>query len=164
MIKVGLLSDTHGWWDEKYAVYFQACDEIWHSGDIGSVSIADKLNGIKPLRAVYGNIDGQDIRTAYPKVAHFTVEEVRVMMTHIGGYPGRYDPAISAELYQTKPRLFIAGHSHILKIAFDKRLNCLHINPGAAGKSGFHQVRTLIRFVIDGTEMKDLEIIELGHR
>ena len=164
MIKVGLLSDTHGWWDEKYATYFHTCDEIWHAGDIGSITIANNLNIIKPLRAVYGNIDGQDIRVVYPKTAHFTVEDVKVMMTHIGGYPGRYDPAIRAELYETKPQLFITGHSHILKVMFDKRLNCLHINPGAAGKSGFHQVRTLIRFTIDRSEIKDLEVIELKHR
>ena len=164
MIKVGLLSDTHGWWDEKYAAYFHVCDEIWHAGDIGSLSVANNLAAIKPLRAVYGNIDGQDLRITYPKIAHFTVEEVQVMMTHIGGYPGRYEPAIRAELYDTRPQLFISGHSHILKVMFDKRLNCLHINPGAAGKSGFQTVRTLIRFVIDNTQIKDLEVIELENR
>lgn len=164
MIKVGLLSDTHGWWDEKYTEYFHVCDEIWHAGDIGSLAVANKLASVRTLRAVYGNIDGQELRTTYPKTARFTVENVRVMMTHIGGYPGRYDPAIRAELYDTKPQLFIAGHSHILKVMFDKRLNCLFINPGAAGKSGFHQVRTLIRFVIDKAEIKDLEVIELGNR
>lgn len=164
MTQIGLLSDTHGWWDEKYAAYFHTCDEIWHAGDIGSVAVANNLAAIKPLRAVYGNIDGQNIRIIYPKTIHFTVEDVKVMMTHIGGYPGRYEPSIRAELYDTKPQLFISGHSHILKVMFDKRLNCLHINPGAAGKSGFHQVRTLIRFVIDKTEIKDLEVIELGNR
>lgn len=164
MIKIGLLSDTHGWWDEKYMAYFHVCDEIWHAGDIGSLSVANNLAAIKPLRAVYGNIDGQDLRITYPKIAHFPVEEVRVMMTHIGGYPGRYEPAIRAELYDTRPQLFISGHSHILKVMFDKRLNCLHINPGAAGKSGFQTVRTLIRFVIDNTQIKDMEVIELEDR
>lgn len=164
MLRIGLLSDTHGYWDEKYATYFKDCDEIWHAGDIGSDILAAKLALLKPLRAVYGNIDGQTIRLSYPKIAHFTVEEVKVMMTHIGGYPGRYNPEIRPELYATRPNLFIAGHSHILKVAFDKNLNCLYINPGAAGKSGFHQVRTLVRFVIDGANIRDLEVIELGSR
>lgn len=164
MLRIGLLSDTHGYWDEKYATYFKDCDEIWHAGDIGSDVLVAKLSLLKPLRAVYGNIDGQSIRISYPKIAHFTVEEVKVMMTHIGGYPGRYNPEIRPELYATRPNLFIAGHSHILKVAFDKNLNCLYINPGAAGKSGFHQVRTLVRFRIDGTNIRDLEVIELGSR
>lgn len=119
---------------------------------------------MKPFRAVYGNIDGQAIRLQYPKIAHFKVEDVNVMMTHIGGYPGRYNPEIRKELYDTRPSLFISGHSHILKVAFDRSLNCLHMNPGAAGKSGFHQVRTLLRFVIAGKDIKDLEVIELGNR
>ncbi len=164
MIKIGLLSDTHGWWDEKYVKYFGVCDEIWHAGDIGSDTLAGRLAGIKPLRAVHGNIDGQALRVQYPQTAHFTIEKVNVMMTHIGGYPGRYAPQIRAELYKAKPQLFVCGHSHILKVMFDKSLNCLHINPGAAGISGFHHVRTLIRFVIDDTEIKDLEVIELGNR
>ena len=164
MQTIGLLSDTHGYWDEKYTSYFKDCDEIWHAGDIGSEKVALELTKIAPLRAVYGNIDGQPIRMQYPKVAQFRVEEVQVMMTHIGGYPGRYEPTIRKELYDTKPNLFISGHSHILKVMFDKHLQCLHINPGAAGKSGFHQVRTLIRFGIDGKEIKDLEVIELGIR
>lgn len=164
MFKVGLLSDTHGYWDDKYATYFNDCDEIWHAGDIGSDLLAARLAALKPLRAVYGNIDGQTLRLQYPKIAHFTVEEVKVMMTHIGGYPGRYNPEIRPELYATRPNLFITGHSHILKVGFDRNLNCLHINPGAAGKSGFHQVRTLVRFAIDGKEIKELEVIELGSR
>ncbi|MDR1981951.1 MAG: metallophosphatase family protein [Tannerellaceae bacterium] len=162
MMKIGLLSDTHGYWDDRYADYFGSCDEIWHAGDIGSSHLASSLEEIKPLRAVYGNIDGYPVRTQYPKTAHFTVEEVPVMMTHIGGYPGRYDPGIRKELYETRPRLFVAGHSHILKVLFDKTLDCLYINPGAAGKSGFHQVRTLVRFAIEGEKIKDLEVIELG--
>ncbi|MDR0844202.1 MAG: metallophosphatase family protein [Tannerella sp.] len=164
MIKIGLLSDTHNWWDDKYAEYFGICDEIWHAGDIGSETIARQLAAIRPLRAVYGNIDGLGLRTIYPKVSQFAVENIQVMMTHIGGYPGRYEPSIRPALYAAKPNLFIAGHSHILKVMFDKRLNCLHINPGAAGKSGSHQVRTLVRFVIDGAEIKNLEVIELKER
>lgn len=162
MKKIGLLSDTHAWWDEKYVTFFSPCDEIWHAGDIGSDTLAVKLAQIRPLRAVYGNIDGQSLRLMYPKTVHFTIEACRVMMTHIGGYPGRYEPSIRAELFDAKPALFVAGHSHILKVMFDKRLNCLHINPGAAGRIGIHHVRTLVRFAIDGAAIKDLEIIELG--
>ena len=164
MQTIGLLSDTHGWWDEKYATYFASCDEIWHAGDIGSADVALRLSAIRPLRAVCGNIDGYPMRQMYPKTLHFTVEDVSVMMTHIGGYPGRYEPAIRAELYETKPQLFVCGHSHILKVMFDKRLNCLCLNPGAAGKSGFHTVRTLMRFVINGADIRDMEIIELAKR
>ena len=143
---------------------FLRFDEIWHAGDIGSDLLAAKFEALKPFRAVYGNIDGQAIRLQYPKVAHFKVEDVNVMMTHIGGYPGRYNPEIRKELYDTRPNLFISGHSHILKVVFDRSLKCLHMNPGAAGKSGFHQVRTLLRFVIAGKDIKDLEVIELGNR
>ena len=164
MQTIGLLSDTHGWWDEKYATYFASCDEIWHAGDIGSADVALRLSAIRPLRAVCGNIDGYPVRQMYPKTLHFTVEDVSVMMTHIGGYPGRYEPAIRAELYETKPQLFVCGHSHILKVMFDKRLNCLCLNPGAAGKSGFHTVHTLMRFVINGPDIRDMEIIELAKR
>ena len=164
MVKIGLLSDTHGWWDDKYATYFGGCDEIWHAGDIGSEELANDLAAIKPLRAVSGNIDGYPLRREFPGTVHFKIEEVRVMMTHIGGYPGRYDPSIRAALYETRPQLFISGHSHILKVMYDKNLNCLHINPGAAGISGFHKVRTLVRFVIDQTAIRDLEVIELTKR
>jgi putative phosphoesterase len=162
MKRIGLLSDTHGWWDEKYVKYFGACDEIWHAGDIGSEALARDLAAIKPLRAVCGNIDGYPLRQQFPLTAHFKVEEINVMMTHIGGYPGRYNPSIRAALYATKPQLFISGHSHILKVMFDRNLHCLHINPGAAGISGFHQIRTLIRLVIDNADIKDLEVIELN--
>lgn len=164
MKRIGLLSDTHGHWDEKYEKYFSDCDEIWHAGDIGSVALADRLKQIKPLRAVYGNIDGVELRMEFPKVAHFQVENVRVMMTHIGGYPGRYNPEIRKELYDIRPTLFVCGHSHLLKVVNDWTLHCLLINPGAAGKSGIHQVRTLVRFTIDGDKIKDLEVIELGMR
>lgn len=161
MIKIGLLSDTHAYWDEKYRKYFDGCDEIWHAGDIGSESLIKKLAEIKPIRAVYGNIDGQNLRMDFPKVALFNIEKVKVVMTHIGGYPGKYNPEIKQILFTEKPNLFISGHSHILKVMFDKKLNCLHINPGAAGKTGFHKVRTLVRFSIDQDLIKDLEIIEL---
>ncbi len=163
-MKVGLLSDTHGYWDKRYAEHFKECDEIWHAGDIGSLEVIERLAEIKPVRAVYGNIDGQDIRISYPKYSVFMVEDVKVLLTHIGGYPGRYAPEIRNELYSARPNLFIAGHSHILKVMFDQTLNCLHINPGAAGISGFHQVRTLVRFVIEEKNIRDLEVIELGQR
>ncbi|MDD4516225.1 metallophosphoesterase family protein [Massilibacteroides sp.] len=163
-MKVGLLSDTHGYWDNRYAEHFKDCDEIWHAGDIGSLELITRLAELKPVRAVYGNIDGQDIRIQYPKTAVFMAEGVKVMLTHIGGYPGRYAPEIRKELYDTRPDLFVCGHSHILKVMFDQSLNCLHINPGAAGISGFHQVRTLIRFCINGEKIHDLEVIELGQR
>ena len=164
MIKVGLLSDTHGYWDKRYAEHFKDCDEIWHAGDIGSYEIINRLAELKPVRAVYGNIDGQDIRIQYPKSAVFMTEEVKVLLTHIGGYPGRYAPEIRKELYDVRPNLFIAGHSHILKVMFDKTLNFLYVNPGAAGISGFHQMRTLVRFCIDRQKIQDLEVIELGQR
>lgn len=164
MKKIGLLSDTHAYWDEKFKRYFAECDEIWHAGDIGSPLLAARFAAWKPFRAVYGNIDGQELRAEYPKIAHFEVEGVRVMMTHIGGYPGRYSPDIRAELYATRPALFISGHSHILKVMYDRQLQCLHINPGAAGKSGFQKVRTLVRFVLDNGNIKDLEVIELVER
>lgn len=163
-MKIGVLSDTHGYWDERYAEHFKACDEIWHAGDIGSEEVIAKLSAIKPVRAVYGNIDGQAIRVQYPQTACFMAEDVKVLLTHIGGYPGRYAPEIRQELYAQRPNLFVCGHSHILKVMFDETLNCLHINPGAAGISGFHQVRTLIRFEITGKRIHDLEVIELGHR
>ncbi len=162
MRKIGLLSDTHAYWDDKYEQYFAECDEIWHAGDIGSEELANRLAALKPLRAVYGNIDGQNLRMEFPKIACFEIEGVKVMMTHIGGYPGRYNPEIRPKLYSYHPQLFISGHSHILKVMFDKYLQCLHINPGAAGKSGFQQVRTLVRFCIDNGIIKDLEVIELG--
>lgn len=162
MKKIGLLSDTHAYWDDRYREYFAECDEIWHAGDIGSPELAARLEEIKPLRAVYGNIDGQPLRVLYPRIARFTVEGVSVLTTHIGGYPGRYEPEIRAELQRDTPKLFVSGHSHITKVMYDKKLSCLHINPGAAGKSGFHKVRTLVRFVLDEGNVKDLEVIELA--
>ena len=162
MLKIGLLSDTHGYWDDRYIKYFSSCDEIWHAGDIGSLEVAEKLSGIKPFRAVYGNIDGQDIRKMYPEDARFTVENADVRMTHIGGYPGNYDKKVIPDLFIHPPKLFITGHSHILKVKYDKTLNMLHINPGAAGKYGFHKQRTLVRFCIEDGNFKDLEVIELN--
>ena len=162
MKRIGLLSDTHGYWDSKYEKYFSECDEIWHAGDIGTVEVAQKLAAIKPLRAVYGNIDGGDLRKMFGEKYRFKCEDVEVLMKHIGGYPGHYDASIRGSLFARPPQLFISGHSHILKVLYDKTLQCLHINPGAAGMSGFHKVRTLVRFTIDGKEIKDLEVIELG--
>jgi len=164
MKKIGLLSDTHGYWDEKFETYFASCDEIWHAGDIGSMELAARFEALKPFRAVYGNIDDYKTRIVYPQALRFTIENVEVLMTHIGGYPGHYDPYIRTQLFTNRPKLFIAGHSHILKVMYDKKLECLHMNPGAAGKYGFHRVRTLLRFVLDEGDIKDLEVIEIGKR
>jgi len=161
MKKIGLLSDTHSWWDDKYEKYFAECDEVWHAGDIGSMDLALRFEDFKPFRAVYGNIDDSKVRRAYPEILRFNVENVDVLMTHIGGYPGKYDPFIRPVLFANPPKLFITGHSHILKVMFDKKLNCLHINPGAAGKYGFHKIRTLVRFVLDDGNISDLDVIEL---
>ncbi|MDL2212968.1 metallophosphatase family protein [Bacteroides sp. OttesenSCG-928-J23] len=162
MVRIGLLSDTHAWWDEKYLQHFAHCDEIWHVGDFGSVEVAAKLEAFRPLRGVYGNIDGQEIRKMFPQTNRFTIEGAEVLMKHIGGYPGNYDSSIRGSLLARPPKLFISGHSHILKVKYDKTLDMLHINPGAAGKSGFHKVRTLVRFAIDNGVFKDLEVIELA--
>lgn len=162
MKRIGLLSDTHAWWDDRYLKYFENCDEIWHAGDIGSLEVAQKLAAFRPLRAVYGNVDGQEIRARYPQVNRFVVEGAEVLMKHIGGYPGNYDASIRGSIFVRPPKLFISGHSHILKVKYDKTLGLLHINPGAAGRYGFHKVRTLVRFVIDQGEFKDLEVIELS--
>jgi uncharacterized protein len=164
MRKILLLSDTHGYLDEKIFKYADSVDEIWHAGDIGTVAVCDKLKKLKPLKAVYGNIDGQDVRTEYPENLIFLCEGVKVFITHIGGYLGRYNVEAKKIILQEKPHLFICGHSHILKIMFDKENNLLHINPGAAGVHGFHIVKTMLRFCIDGSEIKNMEIIELGKR
>lgn len=162
MKKIGLLSDTHNVWDDKYEHYFADCDEVWHAGDIGSLELANRFEALKPFRAVYGNIDDFSTRQAYPETLRFTLEGVEVLMTHIGGYPGRYDPKIRLQLYSKPPKLFVCGHSHILKVMYDKNLECLHMNPGAAGKYGFHKVRTLLRFVLDAGNIRDLEVVEIG--
>lgn len=164
MIKIGLISDTHGYLDDAVFKYFDDRDEIWHAGDFGNIALADKLAAFKPLRGVYGNIDGKDIRTVYPENLRFNAEEVNVWMTHIGGYPDKYSPKVRTEIYTKPPDLFIAGHSHILKVIFDKKIQCLHINPGAAGKHGWHTKRTLIRFCISEKKIHTLDVIELGSR
>ena len=162
MKRIGILSDTHSHWDDKYLIHFADCDEIWHAGDIGSEVIIDQLEAFRPVRAVYGNIDGAQMRRRFKETLRFTIEDCEVVMKHIGGYPGRYDASIRKELYENPPQLFVAGHSHILKVKFDDKLNCLHINPGAAGKQGWQLQRTLIKVTIDGSTFKDLEIIELA--
>lgn len=161
MIRIGLLSDTHGDLHPRLFSFFEKVDEIWHAGDIGSVAIADQLAAFKPFKAVYGNIDGQDIRTIYPMTLRFFCEEVDVLITHIGGYPGKYEPWVKLKLRKQPPNIFITGHSHILRIIFDKEFNLLHINPGAAGYYGFHKKCTAIRFVIEGKDIRDLEIWEI---
>ena len=162
MIRIGLLSDTHAYWDEKYLEYFEPCYEIWHAGDIGSTEVAEKLAANRTFRAVYGNCDGGDLRIMYPEILRWKCEDVDVLMKHIGGYPGNYDPSIRSKIFVRPPQLFISGHSHILKVKFDKTLGLLHINPGAAGIQGWHKQRTLIRVTIDGKEFKDLEVVELA--
>jgi len=162
MVKIGLISDTHSYLDDAVFKHFENCDEIWHAGDFGSIDVADKLAAFKPFKGVYGNIDGGDIRKMYPENLRFKCENVDVWMTHIGGYPDRYSPLVKPEIYTNPPQLFICGHSHILKVIYDKKINCLHINPGAAGKQGWQKVHTLIRFAIDDDKIKDLQIIELG--
>lgn len=162
MTRIGLLSDTHGYWDDRYLKYFESCDEIWHAGDIGSLELAERLAAFRPLRAVYGNIDGQEIRIRYPETMRFTIDEADVLIKHIGGYPGKYDPSIRGQILVHPPKLFISGHSHILKVKYDKTLDLLHINPGACGKYGFHKVRTLVRLTIDQGIFSDLEVIELN--
>ena len=164
MTRIGLISDTHNFLDENVFKHFEQCDEIWHAGDFGTAEIADRLNACKPLRGVYGNIDGYDIRSIYPEKQRWTCEEVEIFMIHIGGYPPKYIPAVKKELVAKPPQLFISGHSHILKIIYDDKLQCLHMNPGAAGNQGWHKIRTIVRFTIDGKNMKDCEVIELGKR
>lgn len=164
MTKIGILSDTHGFFDERIFKHFEHVDELWHAGDIGSMEVVNKLRAFKPLRAVWGNIDGQDIRITFPKNLRFKCEDVEVLMTHIGGYPGKYDTSIKQELFNNPPKLFVCGHSHILRVKYDKVLDLLHINPGAAGKHGFHQVQTLIRFEIDGSNIQNLEVVELNQK
>jgi len=161
--RIGLIADTHHYLDETIFEHFAACDEVWHVGDFGE-DVIDKLKSFKPLKGVYGNIDDARIRPDFPEQLVFTCENVKVMMRHIGGYPPKYNPETKKEILVHKPQLFISGHSHILKIMYDDKLNCLHMNPGAAGKQGWHKIRTIIRFTIDGKEMKDAEVIELGKR
>lgn len=158
---IGLLSDTHGYWDDRYADFFETCDEIWHAGDIGTIDLYNKLMELKPVRAVVGNVDGYPLRTFLKSENTFTIEGVNVFITHIGGYPGKYAPSIENKLRTQNINLFISGHSHILKVVNDKKLGLLHINPGAAGLQGWQTVRTLVRFKIESSKISDLEILEL---
>ncbi len=162
MKKIGIISDTHSYWDDRYLTYFEPCDEIWHAGDICSTELAEKLASFKTFRAVCGNCDGGDLRLMYPGILRFKCEEVDVLMKHIGGYPGRYDPSIARQIFAKPPQLFISGHSHILKIKYDKTLGLLHINPGAAGKQGWQTERTLVRLTIEGNKFTNCEVITLG--
>lgn len=164
MKKILLLSDTHSHIDETILKYVKLSDEVWHAGDIGDLKVTDTIKKLKPLRAVFGNIDNHETRLEFPLNNRFFCEGVEVLLTHIGGYPGKYSPAIREEITTNPPKLFICGHSHILKVIFDKKLNCLHMNPGAAGISGFHQKRTMLRFEIDGEKIQSLEIIEIGDK
>lgn len=164
MVKIGLISDTHGYLDDAVFKYFDDRDEIWHAGDFGNIELADQLSAFKPTKGVYGNIDGKDIRNVYPENLRFNCELVDVWMTHIGGYPDKYSPKVKKEIYTNPPKLFISGHSHILKVIYDKKIECLHINPGAAGKQGWHQKRTLIKFCVSEEKIHTLEIVELGNR
>jgi hypothetical protein len=158
--KILLLSDTHSYLDAAILKHVSEVDEVWHAGDIGDLKVTDALKKLKPLRAVYGNIDNAEARSEFPLDNRFVCEGVTVWITHIGGYPGRYDRRIRESLRENRPRLFISGHSHILKVMNDKKLQLLHMNPGAIGKHGFHKVRTMLRFEIDGTEIKNLAVVE----
>ncbi|MBR2351724.1 MAG: metallophosphoesterase family protein [Alistipes sp.] len=160
MRRIGVISDTHGTFDAPLRDFLRDVDEIWHAGDIGSIELADEIAAFKPLRAVYGNIDGGATRYTYSDFNCFEVEGVKVLMTHIGGYPRHYDPRAVARIQQVRPMIFVAGHSHILRIIYDKVYDMLHINPGAAGCYGFHKVRTAVRFTIEGSQIKDMEIGE----
>jgi hypothetical protein len=163
-MKIGLLSDTHGWIHPRLFDHFAECDEIWHAGDIGNLETADKLASFKPLKAVHGNIDDYAVRTVYKEHVNFLSGEVRVWITHIGGSPGHYDRRVLHTLQQSPPDLFICGHSHIAKVMYDDKLGFLYVNPGAVGYNGFHKFMTAIRFQIDGSKIHDLELIELGER
>lgn len=160
MKKILLLSDTHSYIDDKILKHVKQADEVWHAGDIGNLAVTDAIKALKPLRAVFGNIDNTEARLEFPLNNRFMCEGVDVWITHIGGYPGKYSPAIRQEIYSNPPKIFISGHSHILKVMPDKKLGILHMNPGAVGKHGFHQARTMLRLEIDGIEIKNLEVIE----
>ncbi len=164
MTKILLLSDTHGHLDEQMLKYIHAVDEVWHAGDIGDLKVTDTIAKIKPIRAVFGNIDGDQARLQFPLDNKFKIEKTSVWITHIGGYPGRYAPGVKDSIYQNSPGLFISGHSHIAKVQYDKKLDLLHINPGAAGYNGFHKIMTIVRFTISESIVSELELIELGER
>jgi putative phosphoesterase len=164
LTKILLLSDTHSYIDSDILKYVKLADEVWHAGDIGDLKVTDAILKLKPLRAVFGNIDDAKARVEFPLNNRFYCEEVDVLITHIGGYPGRYSPAIRDEIYKNPPRIFISGHSHILKVMNDKKRGILHMNPGAAGTHGFHKARTMLRFEIDGSDIKNLEVIEFKRK
>lgn len=164
MKQILLLSDTHSYLDQRILDYAKNADEIWHCGDFGNIEVVETLEKIKPLKGVYGNIDGTEIRKIFPEVLRFKCEEIEVLMIHIGGYPNKYSPLARKEILEKTPQLFISGHSHILKAMYDQKHQLLYLNPGAAGTQGWHQMRTMMRFKIDGAEIKDLEVIELGKR
>lgn len=164
MKKIGVISDTHCFFDDKLKHFLSEVDMIWHAGDFGNLETADKIAAFKPLAGVYGNIDDAQVRIVHPQYQCFECEGVKVLMTHIGGYPGRYEPDTRLKIDQYKPRLFISGHSHILKVMPDRRRNLLHINPGAAGINGFHHVRTAVRFILDKGDIRDLEVGEWPRR
>ncbi len=165
MKRIGLLSDTHSCWDDRYATYFAECDEIWHAGDVGDAVLLERLQGIAPVfRGVCGNIDHGEVRRLLPELTVFQIEDVKVLMTHIGGYPGRWAPGMKKLLQTEKPLLMVDGHSHILRIKYDTELGLLHINPGAAGTQGWQKARTLVRFTIDGADIRDCEVVELGNK
>jgi uncharacterized protein len=160
MPRIGLISDTHGSLSPRVLDFLESCDELWHAGDIGNVLTAERLQSEKPLRAVYGNIDGTELRQRFPLYQLFYCDQVKVLMTHIGGYPGHYEREARLLIEKEKPGIFVSGHSHILKVIYDKKYNLLHLNPGAAGNSGFHSVITCLRFVIDGSDIRDMEVFE----
>jgi len=164
MKQIGLLSDTHSFLDPAVFEYFKNCDEIWHAGDIGSFDVVEQLENFKPFRAVYGNIDDAKMRTEFPLNLRFECEGVDVLMTHIGGYPGRYSKRVREIIQENPPKLYICGHSHILKVMPDKKYGLLHINPGACGNHGFHKIKTMVRFKLAEGNISDLEVIELGKR
>ena len=163
-MKILLLSDSHSYIDDRILEYAKNADEIWHCGDFGNLEVIEKLEKIKPLRGVYGNIDGTEIRKIFPEVLRFKCEEVEVLMIHIGGYPAKYTPLAKKEITEKTPKLFISGHSHILKAMYDQKNSLLHLNPGAMGKVGWHQMRTMMRFEVNGDQIENLEVIELGKK
>lgn len=160
MKKILLLSDTHSYMDDTILNHVKQVDEVWHAGDIGNLEVTDAIKSLKPLRAVYGNIDDAKVRVEFPENNRFMCEGIDVWMTHIGGYPNKYDKRVKEEIFKNPPKLFISGHSHILKVMPDRKLNLLHMNPGAVGKQGLHKVRTMLRFTIDGNKIDNLEVIE----
>ena len=164
MTKILLLSDTHSYIDDQILKFVKQADEVWHAGDIGDLHVTDTIKKLKPLRAVFGNIDDKDARAEFPLDNKFSLEDVSVWITHIGGYPNKYNKRIKEEIKINSPKIFISGHSHILKVQYDKKLNLLHLNPGAAGNHGFHKIRTMLRFELQKGEIKNLEIIELATR